>query len=181
MVSFLRIVSGRPLNYNSYSAYVSMQRIQAFLSEPEVEDWACGIKRDEETPGTPPDDDKIGFRNASFRWHWNLTELEDPLERDNSTFMLSDITIDIPLGKLTLVTGVTGSGKSSLLAALLGGKLIYGHCRAFVYDVTFVRNGLCQRTGVSRQRSACRILCWTASLARARDYSRQHIVRPSFQ
>ncbi|KAF8609489.1 P-loop containing nucleoside triphosphate hydrolase protein [Ceratobasidium sp. AG-I] len=101
-------------------AYVSMQRIQAFLAEPEVEDWACGIKREEDTPDTTTDNDKIGFRNASFRWHWNPTELEDPLERDSSTFMLSDITVDMPLGKLTLVTGVTGSGKSSLLAALLG-------------------------------------------------------------
>jgi ABC-type multidrug transport system fused ATPase/permease subunit len=104
-------------------AYVSMQRIQAFLAEGEVEDWASAMKREDEAPETTVSPSKIGFESATFRWHYNPTHSEDALDADSSTFVLSDITIDIPLGKLTLVTGVTGSGKSSLLAALLGGEL----------------------------------------------------------
>ncbi|KAG8695770.1 hypothetical protein FRC09_008943 [Ceratobasidium sp. 395] len=96
-------------------AYVSMQRIQAFLAEEEVEDWASAIKRDDDMPDGASTPSKVGFENASFRWHYSSTQ-----DASLPSFKLSDISIDIPIGKLTLVTGVTGSGKSSLLAALLG-------------------------------------------------------------
>ncbi|XP_026329931.1 ATP-binding cassette sub-family C member Sur-like isoform X2 [Hyposmocoma kahamanoa] len=65
----------------------------------------------------------IRFRNAAFTWGMKsdaLLEIED---------------LDIPAGKLIMVVGSTGSGKSSLLSAILGemylerGDVIFnGHC-----------------------------------------------------
>jgi ABC-type multidrug transport system fused ATPase/permease subunit len=133
-----------------YLAYVSMQRIQAFLAEEEVEDWASAIKREDEAPETTTSPSKIGFENATFRWHYNPAHSEDALDADSSTFVLSDISIDIPLGKLTLVTGVTGSGKSSLLAALLGGKLIPSLLGVSQINNSGFRNELHCGSGASR-------------------------------
>ncbi|CAE6522225.1 unnamed protein product [Rhizoctonia solani] len=97
-------------------AYVSMQRIQTFLDEAEVEDWASSIKRPDEALNTEAVSNEIGFQNASFVWHLNPSEAQDPAQ----SFKLTDITLEFPLGRLTLITGATGSGKSSVLAALLG-------------------------------------------------------------
>ncbi|PSR70917.1 hypothetical protein PHLCEN_2v13205, partial [Hermanssonia centrifuga] len=95
-------------------AYVSMQRIEEFLSEAEVPDWASSLKSN-----TSPDisDGKIGFRAASFRW--DVAPKNEP-----SRFTLGPLNIEFPKGKLTLVIGPTGSGKSALLNALLGANLI---------------------------------------------------------
>ncbi|KAG8747893.1 hypothetical protein FRC10_010512 [Ceratobasidium sp. 414] len=101
-------------------AYVSMQRIQTFLAEEEVEDWASAIKREDDPPDGASTPSKVGFEDASFRWHYTSNQAESTVDASLPSFKLADITIDIPLGRLTLVTGVTGSGKSSLLAALLG-------------------------------------------------------------
>ncbi|CAE6419815.1 unnamed protein product [Rhizoctonia solani] len=99
-------------------AYVSMQRIQTFLDETEVEDWASSIKRPDEVLDTEIVSNKIGFQKGTFVWHLNPSEVQDP--KSHTNFRLTDITAEFPLGRLTLITGVTGSGKSSLLAALLG-------------------------------------------------------------
>lgn len=101
-----------------------MQRIQDFLSEPEVDDWASSIKRTDAELEAQAPADKIGFHAATFVWHWNPAETEEALRRSGTTFVLTDINIEFPIGKLTLITGATGSGKSSLLAALLGGETI---------------------------------------------------------
>lgn len=96
---------------NSIIAHISLQRINSFLLEEEVESWASTLKRaqfDER-------DEQIGFSNASLQWH-------SPTQQENrKLFELRDIDISIPPSSLTLVTGATGSGKSALLAALLGG------------------------------------------------------------
>ncbi|CAE6434528.1 unnamed protein product [Rhizoctonia solani] len=100
-------------------AYVSMQRIQTFLDETEVEDWASSIKRADEALDTEVVSKKIGLQDATFIWHLNPSEAQDPA-KSHSNFKLVDITLEFPLGRLTLITGATGSGKSSILAALLG-------------------------------------------------------------
>ncbi|KZT01394.1 uncharacterized protein LAESUDRAFT_739182 [Laetiporus sulphureus 93-53] len=94
-----------------FRAYVSMQRIEAFLKEAEVPDWASSLKK-------PPssetiDQDEISFEDARFEW--DVSPKDTP-----SRFQLGPLNIRFPEGKLTLVSGATGSGKSALLAALLG-------------------------------------------------------------
>ncbi|QRV91281.1 ABC transporter [Ceratobasidium sp. AG-Ba] len=95
-------------------------RIQTFLAEEEVEDWASAMKREDNVPEGAVTPSQVGFEDASFGWHSGSTQADNTHDPGLPTFKLSNITISFPIGKLTLVTGVTGSGKSSLLAALLG-------------------------------------------------------------
>ncbi|KAF5385025.1 hypothetical protein D9615_001230 [Tricholomella constricta] len=92
-------------------AYVSMQRIEGFLNEKEVPEWASTL--------TAPSDDgsnyEIGFSSATFEWPSLPKSPMSP-----ARFVLGPLDIKFPKGKLTLVSGATGSGKSALLAALLG-------------------------------------------------------------
>ncbi|EJD03804.1 P-loop containing nucleoside triphosphate hydrolase protein [Fomitiporia mediterranea MF3/22] len=94
-------------------AYVSYQRICTFLKEGEVSDWASTLTH---IPGPRDKElDRIGFNDAYFVWY------EVPGEPDSrERFKLGPLTMDLPLEKLTLVTGSTASGKSALLNALLG-------------------------------------------------------------
>jgi ABC-type transport system involved in cytochrome bd biosynthesis fused ATPase/permease subunit len=106
-----------------------------------VPDWVSSLKRIEiADPGSP----KIGFENASYRWNsgkqteaasanGNGTALpaagpSSPTSSGDATvfesaeayFRLSDLNVDFPIGRLTVVTGPTGSGKTAILTALLG-------------------------------------------------------------
>ena len=81
---------------------------------------------------------QIGFKNASYQWntgkqsHASAKDQKvangtsespsDPSEPINidSPFILADLNVWFPIGKLTVVTGPTGSGKTALLTALLG-------------------------------------------------------------
>ncbi|KAK2461428.1 hypothetical protein APHAL10511_005891 [Amanita phalloides] len=90
-------------------AYVSMKRIASFLVEAEVPDWASTLT----APAIPAEPDRMGFSQASFDWEKNDSD-------STSRFGLGPLDITFPRGKLTLVSGATGSGKSAMLAALLG-------------------------------------------------------------
>lgn len=89
-----------------------MQRIEAFLNEDEVPEWASSLT----CLDTKAKKAKIGFARASFTW-MPSADIDEP----GDNFILGPLDIDFPLGELSLVTGATGSGKSALLAALLGG------------------------------------------------------------
>lgn len=111
-------------------AYVSMQRIQAYLEEDEVETWASSIKLEQRCHEQSPTQNlHIGFHEAAFRWHASSIDTTDDMllnvgvdqiREPSGSFLLGHLNIEFPTGKLTLITGPTGSGKSSLLAALLG-------------------------------------------------------------
>lgn len=91
-----------------------MQRIEAFLSEGEVPDWASTLGRDLSYNSQPTE--AIGFSEATFEW-------EEPQEDlSPSRFRLGPLDFMFPTGKLTLVSGPTGSGKTALLSALMGGN-----------------------------------------------------------
>ncbi|KAG5638391.1 hypothetical protein H0H81_000287 [Sphagnurus paluster] len=91
-------------------AYVSMQRIEGFLDEGEVPEWASTLTayNDENSRH------EIGFTSGVFQWP-ALPKSPSP-----ARFVLGPLDIKFPIGRLTLVSGATGSGKSALLAALLG-------------------------------------------------------------
>ena len=92
------------------TAYVSIKRLHAFLREEEVPEWASSLVRNK--PGARGCKE-IGFRNAVLRWS------------NRDLFQLGPLNVSFPLGKLSLVTGSTGSGKSAFLGALLGGTISY--------------------------------------------------------
>ncbi|KAG5732825.1 ATP-dependent bile acid permease, partial [Termitomyces sp. T112] len=91
-------------------AYVSMQRIEGFLDESEVPEWASSLTATADAPKT-----ETGFLNATFEWP-SMPKSVPPLHR----FKLGPLNITFPKGKLTLISGPTGSGKSALLLSMLG-------------------------------------------------------------
>ncbi|KAK4250854.1 hypothetical protein C7999DRAFT_11392 [Corynascus novoguineensis] len=75
----------------------------------------------------------ISFENATVAWP-RVEDTDSPQEgveeQREAHSMLRDATLDFPVGKLSVITGKTGSGKSLLLAALLGEvKLLAGTIR----------------------------------------------------
>ncbi|CCA72145.1 related to multidrug resistance protein [Serendipita indica DSM 11827] len=150
-----------------FHAYISMQRIDSFLSESEVPDWASSFKRSTTPFFTEHSSERIGYEQATLEWHRaddNLTSgvgspievtpdedrhlhldegqpitapeidhpvpTSEPIRGSSSSvvttptsvqrFALRDLNIQLPVGKLTLVTGITGSGKTAFLTGLLG-------------------------------------------------------------
>ncbi|KAH8929584.1 hypothetical protein BT69DRAFT_1328618 [Atractiella rhizophila] len=102
--------------------WTSVKRVQDYLVEEEVPDWVTAFKG--VMDNSPTKVERIGFEDASFEYA-RAEKMEKAVdgeheERDAETFMLHNLDVDFPLGKLSLITGATGSGKSSLLLALLG-------------------------------------------------------------
>jgi ABC-type multidrug transport system fused ATPase/permease subunit len=78
----------------------------------------------------------VGFENATFMWpvdDASATKAAEDTEGVTAAssdgaamvhrgFVLKDVNVRFPAGKLSLVTGPTGSGKTSMLLALLGGS-----------------------------------------------------------
>ncbi|GBB94776.1 hypothetical protein RclHR1_02410022 [Rhizophagus clarus] len=100
-------------------ARISIARIEKFLNEPE-------ITRQDSRPSSS-NDPEIGFRNASFQWPDGASSTDDLNNKIDTTiknplnkFTLIDLNITFPVGKLSIICGPTGSGKTSLLMALLG-------------------------------------------------------------
>ena len=82
-------------------AWVSVNRIDEYLQAPE---------RDDHVTPAP----SIAFDEASCAWP------SDWQEDDPDRFILRDINIHFPNKVLSVISGPTGSGKSLLLAAILG-------------------------------------------------------------
>ena len=119
LMLFLRLYI--PTYCQFFIAYVSMERIQDFLEEDEVPDWASTLS----TPMPNSShimDDRIGFSEASFEWQDPSGTTAAP---SSTRFRLGPLDVVFPAGKLTIVSGATGSGKSALLAALLGGTFFF--------------------------------------------------------
>ncbi|KAF5366949.1 hypothetical protein D9757_010851 [Collybiopsis confluens] len=92
-------------------AYVSMQRIEHYLEEEEVPVWVSGLS----SSSFPESDGRIGFSDATFKWP------KSSISNDN--FRLGPLDVFFPKGKVSLISGPTGSGKSAMLSAILGGRL----------------------------------------------------------
>ncbi|KAF1855079.1 hypothetical protein Lal_00012825 [Lupinus albus] len=91
---------------------VSIDRVEDFLQEEETDKYI--------QLGLDNVDDKgvrrIGFNNATLTWGSKDTVAEDSAR----AFRLMDLDIDFKIGKLNIIAGPTGSGKTSMLMGLLG-------------------------------------------------------------
>lgn len=105
---------------------VSLARVQEFLLEPETEKY--DVLGDCSEDGCQ----ELGFEEATMTWGVSSSKYRDEeptIGNDHSTdsvdagnipFILSNISLKFKIGKLNVVIGPTGSGKTSLLLALLG-------------------------------------------------------------
>lgn len=85
---------------------VSVDRVEEYLNEPETEKYEQ-LKTDEvDAEGEPV----IGFDSATFSWGSEGSE----------DFKMIDLDMRFKVGHLNVIVGPTGSGKTSLLMALLG-------------------------------------------------------------
>ncbi|OZJ06966.1 hypothetical protein BZG36_00075 [Bifiguratus adelaidae] len=94
-------------------AKVSIKRVSDFLDEEEVTRSHLSTYKDQPN--------FIGFKDdASFQWYMS-DETQKGLEESGSEpFALRNLNISFPLGKLSVVCGPTGCGKTTLLASLMG-------------------------------------------------------------
>lgn len=90
---------------------VSLKRLNNFINCEETDDYVTRNSTKNEA---------IVVDNASFSWS-SSSEADDPKKSfQNIPITLSTINLKIEKGSLTAVVGSVGSGKSSLLYALLG-------------------------------------------------------------
>lgn len=82
-------------------AWVSLKRIEQYLKSPEVEEIS-------------KDSDEVSFAAASIAWPAD-EEIDDA-----DRFVLRNINVTFPKGELSVISGKTGTGKSLMLAAILG-------------------------------------------------------------
>ncbi|KAJ4251970.1 Transporter of the ATP-binding cassette (ABC) [Fusarium torreyae] len=91
---------------------VSIDRVEEFLTEDETDKYIqLGLDNVDENGVR-----RIGFRDATLTWGSKDTIAED----SSRAFRLMDLNIDFQIGKLNIIAGPTGSGKTSMLMGLLG-------------------------------------------------------------
>ncbi|XP_069102567.1 multidrug resistance-associated protein 1-like isoform X2 [Argopecten irradians] len=118
---------------SAIQTYVSVGRIQKFLWESDLE--PDNVKHITEG------DKAVAIRDGRFTWD---------AEKDSTT--LDNINLEVPEGSLVAVVGIVGSGKSSLISALLGeleklggdvvvkGSLAYVPQEAWIQNMTLREN-----------------------------------------
>lgn len=84
-----------------FDARVSIERVEKYLNSVENEQYTQAGST-------------VSFHNADIAWP---TEHEEP---DENQFSLQRLNISFPKNELSIVSGKTGSGKSLLLASILG-------------------------------------------------------------
>ncbi|KAL8647541.1 MAG: hypothetical protein Q9210_005497 [Variospora velana] len=91
---------------------VSVDRVEEFLNEEETEKYIQLAKNGKNEDGNT----LIGFDNATLTWGGK----ESAESGESKAFRMIDLNVRFSIGALNLVVGPTGSGKTSLLMALLG-------------------------------------------------------------
>ncbi|KAF8533369.1 P-loop containing nucleoside triphosphate hydrolase protein [Trichophaea hybrida] len=97
---------------NVLQAKVSVDRVEEFLSEEETEKYHQ-LSHSKDDPEAP----LIGFKDASFSWG---SRQQAATKGTIGAFQLQDLNIEFIPRQLNIIAGATGSGKTSLLMALLG-------------------------------------------------------------
>lgn len=91
---------------------VSLNRVDEFLNEDETEKNTQLLQIKDHETGEPI----IGFKKATFSWGGRASRRKD----GSTPFRMIDLDVKFHVGQLNIVAGPTGSGKTSLLMALLG-------------------------------------------------------------
>ncbi|KAH6657339.1 P-loop containing nucleoside triphosphate hydrolase protein [Truncatella angustata] len=82
-------------------AWVSVKRLDDYLQGAEIEDIMGEA-------------DEVTFDNATIAWP------ADEKDNDPERFAVRNVTVTFPKGELSVISGKTGSGKTLMLAAILG-------------------------------------------------------------
>ncbi|RKO93599.1 P-loop containing nucleoside triphosphate hydrolase protein, partial [Blyttiomyces helicus] len=136
-----------------FQVKVSLERLGRFLAEPELGRFEEKTTAHDQIVGIAP---TVGFRAGSFKYYSTDTAPKSDATSDGessgdsivSDFHLLDVDVEFPVGKLSLVAGATGSGKTSLILALLGEmKRVNGqqylptsHATAYVAQTAWLTN-----------------------------------------
>lgn len=100
----------------------SLDRVDTYLNEEETNKFSQ--INDSNVTGGPP---KIAMENATFSWASSKGRVaQADIANDTDVFRLIDMTVDFHVGKLNIIAGKTGSGKTSILMALLGEMNLLG-------------------------------------------------------
>ena len=102
----------------------SLDRVDVYLNEEETKKFTQ--IQDSNLTGGPP---KIAMEDATFSWGSPTRAPGGPVQgaaasgdavNDTDVFRLINLSVDFHVGKLNVIAGKTGSGKTSMLMALLG-------------------------------------------------------------
>jgi ABC-type transport system involved in cytochrome bd biosynthesis fused ATPase/permease subunit len=91
-------------------ALVALSRVEKYLNETEIGESVNCVEPVSLFPESP-----VQFINDS-KFNWSVIDHTS----GKRSFTLRNISVKFPLGCLSIIEGPTGSGKSSLLAAMLG-------------------------------------------------------------
>ncbi|KAL5499194.1 hypothetical protein ACEPAH_1712 [Sanghuangporus vaninii] len=99
---------------NTLQSFVSVRRIEKYLCTPDVD--PVNALDNAQSP--------IALKSATVGWPQERKKTQESASSGSltphRTFSLADLTLDFPPGKLSLICGKLGSGKTLLLQTLLG-------------------------------------------------------------
>jgi ABC-type multidrug transport system fused ATPase/permease subunit len=99
---------------------VSINRMQNFLLADELDENAI-VREDKPIPNpNGPTPLAIAVDGAAFRWEVAPTESSTTESKAVPADVLTNVSLQIPIGSLTVIVGAVGAGKSSLLQGLIG-------------------------------------------------------------
>ncbi|KAI8865588.1 hypothetical protein GQ42DRAFT_129301, partial [Ramicandelaber brevisporus] len=108
-------------------ALSSLRRIERFLAQPDIEALEDRVRADLADSGDGNGATAVAFVDASFEWQTVNAGLLGAATNSKTAgrgkarhFRLRNINLAFPAGKLSIIGGPTGCGKTSVLLALLG-------------------------------------------------------------
>lgn len=110
-------------------AAVSIRRMERYLNADELEPLAVTTE--------PRESAAVVVQGGQFLWEG---------DEEQASWRLKDIEMNVPHGRLVALVGTVGSGKSSMLSALLGemkkdaGKVVVNGCVAYVPQQPWLQN-----------------------------------------